>query len=267
MEGASELTGAGEGAAPEKPKKRVQDFFLTGIFALLFFGLLLVWDVVQRVSFYGFGERALHRVDRTLNYLILTFLKVTGAKYKTVNPFVFSNTNSYIVVSNHQSMFDICLIHELFWHLTPRFISKQELGRWIPGISFNLRAGGHPLIDRSSGSKALAEILRLGQRLDRENSAAIIFPEGTRARDGVIKRFKPSGLLALLRKAPNAKVVIVAIDGSWRFQTFNLWPIPSDNEVRVEVVDVLSQSEFETPELVVEQCEAVIYKKLAGWRR
>jgi 1-acyl-sn-glycerol-3-phosphate acyltransferase len=252
---------------PKRPDVGIMDYLQTVLFCLLFFLLLIIWDVVQRVSYYIFGERALHRIDRTLNWLILALLRVTtGSSYRIVNPFVFSNEESYIVVSNHQSMFDISLIHELVWHLNPRFISKRELGKWIPGISFNLRAGGHPLIDRSSPSHALLEIIRVGKRMSRENFATVIFPEGTRARDGVLKRFKSSGLLALLRKAPKAKVVVVAVDGSWLFQTFNLWPIPGKSPVHLEVIEVLDQEEFESPEAVIKRCEKLIGERLCELR-
>jgi len=251
---------------PERPRVGLLDYILTLLFGVLFFVLLVSWDLVQRCSFYVFGEKALHRVARTLNWLILSLLRITGARYQYVNPFVFSSLESFIVVSNHQSMFDICLVHEPFWRLTPRFISKVELGRWIPGISFNLRSGGHPLIDRSSSSQALAEIIRLGRRLHEEHFATVIFPEGTRARDGVLKKFKTSGVNALLRKAPNAKVAVVAIDGSWRFQTYNLWPIPRNSKVQIEVVDVLNQSDFESSEKIIETAEQLIAERLKQWR-
>ena len=251
--------------SPLKPDVGFFDYFLTVVFGVCFFLLLVVWDIVQRIAFYSFGEKALHRVDRTLNSLILRFLGITGANFKTTNPFVFPNTDSYIVVSNHQSMFDICMIHELVWQHTPRFISKKELGKWIPGISFNLRSGGHPLINRSSGAEAVAEINKFSRRLGSENFAAIIFPEGTRARDGVLKKFKPSGFLSLLRNAPNAKVIVVAIDGSWRFQTCNCWPVPRNSAVKIEVVEVLERGEL-PPEEIISKAEGLIDAKLKSWR-
>lgn len=255
-----------EAVAPERPKVELSDYVLTVIFGVLFFVLMVIWDLVQRLSFYLFGERALHRVDRTLNWLILSLLKITGTSYDIKNPYVFPNTDSYIVIANHQSMFDISLLHEFVWQHTPRFISKQELGNWIPGISFNLRAGGHPLIDRSSGSQAIQQIKDLGERLSREHFAAMIFPEGTRARDGIFKKFRPSGLAALLQAAPQAKIILVALDGSWRFQTYRCWPIPKNTKVRAEVLELFSQSEYSSPEEIVAHCETRLRQVLAGWR-
>ncbi len=252
--------------APKRPPVGLIDYVITIAFGVSFFLLLCVWDIVQRISFYCFGESALHRVDRTLNWLILTLLRITGARFESINPFVFPNTDSYILVSNHQSMFDICMLHELVWQHTPRFISKKELGKWIPGISFNLRAGGQPLIDRSSAADALSVIDSFGKRLDTESFSAIIFPEGTRARDGVLKRFKSSGLLTLLKNAPNAKVIVVAIDGSWRFQTYNCWPVPKATNVKMEVIDLIDRSTNLSPEEIISLCENQIGEKLNSWR-
>jgi len=252
--------------APMQPEVGLIDYALTVLFGVSFFILLVIWDLVQRVSFFCVGENALHRVDRTLNWLILCFLKITKASFKTVNPFVFPNTESYILVSNHQSMFDICMLHELVWQHTPRFISKKELGKWIPGISFNLRAGNQPLIDRSNAAEALSVIDSFGKRLDSENFSAIIFPEGTRARDGVLKRFKASGLITLLKNAPNAKVIVVAIDGSWRFQTYNCWPIPKGTDVRIQVLDLIERKQSLSPEEIISLCEKQIAEKLTSWR-
>lgn len=251
---------------PVKPKVGLIDYATTLLFGVLFFALLCVWDLVQRVAFYCFGQAALHRVDRTLNWLILSLLRITGARFESINPFVFPNTESYILVSNHQSMFDICMLHELVWQHTPRFISKKELGRWIPGISFNLRAGGQPLIDRSNAAEALEVINSFGKKLDIESFSAIIFPEGTRARDGVLKRFKSSGLLSLLRNAPNAKVIVVAIDGSWRFQTYNCWPIPKAAVIKMEVLDLIDRSSNISPEEIVSTCYEQIEGRLNFWR-
>ena len=158
------------------------------------------------------------------------------------------------------------MLHELVWQNTPRFISKKELGKWIPGISFNLRAGRQPLIDRSNAADALSVINAFGKRLDTDSFSAIIFPEGTRARDGVLKRFKSSGLLTLLENAPNAKVIVVAIDGSWRFQTYNCWPVPKATNVKMEVLDLIDRSNNISPEEIILNCQKQIDAKLNSWR-
>ena len=45
------------------------------------------------------------------------------------------------------------------WH--PKFISKKELGKGIPSVSYNLKYGGSALIDRKDPKQALPEIKKV----------------------------------------------------------------------------------------------------------
>ena len=67
-----------------------------------------------------------------------------------------------IIVSNHQSMNDI---PPIIWYMRkyhPKFVSKIELGKGIPSVSYNLRHGGSALIDRKDSKQALVAIARFG---------------------------------------------------------------------------------------------------------
>ncbi len=132
-----------------------------------------------------------------------------------------------VFVANHQSMFDI---PGLIWFLRkyyPLFVSKKELAKGIPGISYNLRIGGAALIDRKDGKRAVVEIAKLGQRIHDSKGSAAIFPEGTRSASSKLKPFAGGGLMALLRKAPDALVVPVAIEGTGKFNPKGLFPLTS----------------------------------------
>ena len=76
-----------------------------------------------------------------------------------------------IIVTNHQSMYDI---PPLIWYLRkyhPKFVSKKELGKGIPSVSFNLRHGGSALIDRKDRRQARAELERLGAYIEKRGAA------------------------------------------------------------------------------------------------
>src|SRR3546814_14757295 len=89
-----------------------------------------------------------------------------------------SDWSSDVCSSDLQSMYDIPpLIFFLRKH-HGKFISKIELAKGIPSISFNLRHGGAANIDRKDPKQSIAEILKLANNMKTKNWSAFIFPEG-----------------------------------------------------------------------------------------
>src|SRR5690606_34384531 len=119
-----------------------------------------------------------------------------------------------IFVANHQSMYDI---PPLIWFLRKyhaKFISKIELTKGIPSISFNLKYGGGANIDRKDTKQSIVEIAALGNRMKKNNWSAVIFPEGTRSKTGKMKAFQVGGIATLYKRASNALIVPVAVENS-----------------------------------------------------
>src|SRR5690606_10686074 len=106
-----------------------------------------------------------------------------------------------------------------------KFISKIELTKGIPSISFNLKYGGGANIDRKDSKQAIAEIIKLGKRMHDNNWSAMIFAEGTRAKDGQMKRFHVGGIATLIKYNPNALVVPIAIENSWKVVQYGSYPL------------------------------------------
>ena len=103
-----------------------------------------------------------------------------------------------------------------------KFISKIELTKNIPSISFNLKYGGGANIDRNDKKQSLGEIMKLGQRMKDNNWSTVIFPEGTRSKTGKMKEFQIGGIATILKKAPNALIVPIAIENSWKMVQYGL---------------------------------------------
>ncbi len=114
-----------------------------------------------------------------------------------------------IFASNHESALDIWV---LFMTLPRsfRFIAKAELYR-IPIFGWYLSMGGHIRVDRSNRSQAVASLRRAGATV-RAGTSLVVFPEGTRSRDGRVHPFK-KGPFVVAREA-GVPVVPVAISGS-----------------------------------------------------
>jgi 1-acyl-sn-glycerol-3-phosphate acyltransferase len=145
------------------------------------------------------------------------------------------DTGPLIIVANHQSMHDI---PPIIWYLRayhPKFVSKKELGKGFPSVSFNLRHGGSVLIDRNDRKQALSAIRQLGEYIEETGRSAVIFPEGTRSRDGNPKPFRTIGLKALIKKAPSAQILPISINNSWKMLRFGKFPLGIGNRIHFTV--------------------------------
>ncbi len=206
--------------------RKIINWLITVPYLLLFLGILIVFHpllfIAARVNHQLF-RRTLH----LMNYAILLNLKITaGTKFKIFRANILPPNRPVILVSNHQSMYDIPLLMWEFRSHSPVFIAKRELARWIPSISLALRNMGTAIIDRGDAAQALKAIGDLGERCSSIQNAVCIFPEGTRARNGSLKSFKARGFLTLCEKIPNALIVPITINNAWRVLEHNLLPIP-----------------------------------------
>lgn len=171
--------------------------------------------------------------------------------------FQFRNVNyipknvPIIFVANHQSLYDIIGI---IWHLRrfhAKFVSKKELGRGIPSVSYNLRHGGSVLIDRKDPKQAISAIKELGQYIEKHKRSAVIFPEGTRSKDGTPKKFSENGIKMLCKYAPSAVIVPISINNSWKMVKFGLFPMGLGNRVEFLVHEPITVKDYPFEELMV----------------
>jgi len=124
-----------------------------------------------------------HWCARTWSRLIL---KTTGVTVDVQGLERLVPGRTYVFVANHQSIYDIPI---LFWSLPYqlRIIAKESLGRF-PFLGWHLRRTGHMLVDRKRPDRAA--IFSWASRLTSQGLSLIVFPEGTRSRDGHVARFK-----------------------------------------------------------------------------
>lgn len=236
-------------------------YLLTPLFYLSFGMSLLIFHPLQWIAHRFFGYKAHKVVVDWLNFF-LTYSQLwlfNSITFK--NDFQLPTDRPIIFAANHQSTFDI---PALIWFLRKhhaKFISKIELTKGIPSISINLRVGGGANIDRKDNKQAISELLKLGKRMESNNWSTFIFPEGTRAKDGKLKTFQYGGIATLLKSVPNALIVPVAIENSWKIVRFGSYPLTTGNALKWTVlkpIEPKAQSSNETTELL----EAEIRKAL-----
>ena len=200
-------------------------FPLTVIYYLAFFTTLVVFHAIQWVCHYGFGYTAHKRSVDILNAMLIGCMGLIGTRIRFNNPHKLNKSQPHIIVCNHQSLYEI---PPLIWYLRrlhPKFISKIELGRGIPSVSFNLRHGGSLLIDRDKAKDALIAIEDYANKLSSYKHSTIIFPEGTRSGSATPRRFRLGGLITLFENMPEALVLPLSISHSWKLIKWGNFPI------------------------------------------
>ncbi len=125
----------------------------------------------------------------------------------------------YLVISNHQSLLDI-VVHMKYYNASRlRFIAKKELGRHVPLVSLMLRNAKHCLVDRKgSPAESMKAVDKFANHVKNNNLIPVIFPEGTRSKDGTVRNFHAAGFRRLLNTAP-MPVAVYALDGGWEMSS------------------------------------------------
>ena len=126
-----------------------------------------------------------------------------------------------VVASNHISWFDVfalAAVIEAPYH----FVAKKELQK-IPLFGQALVAAGHIVIDRSNRERAIESLLEAGEKVRHSRGAVVIFPEGTRSRDGKLAPFKKGAFL--LAAESRVAIVPTAVTGSFEIMRPGSWRI------------------------------------------
>ncbi len=237
--------------------KKIIDYILSSIYLVYFFLTALIFHPIQIVCFELFGRKIHQKSVHLLNFFLLNGVRVLGASLNVVKKTNLPTDRPIIFVANHQSMFDII---GMIWYLRkhyPIFVSKQELAKGIPSISYNLVKSGAALINRNDGKQAVVEIARMAKLIEKMNFSACIFPEGTRSKTGTMKPFAVGGVAILMRKAPNALIVPVAIENVNKLNPKGYFPLVSLQKLTWTILPPIDRLN-KTPEEVVEEARKAI---------
>ena len=213
---------------------KILSYPISALFYLVFGALLVVFHPIQWLCLNIGGYLPHKKSVDWLNGALLLSMRILGTSIRVRGQEHLPKNGPVIIVSNHQSLYDIILIIWFLRSLHPKFVSKIELGKGIPSVSFNLRHGGSVLIDRKDPRQALTEIRKLGEYITHHKRAAVIFPEGTRSRTGNLKPFAENGLKMLYKTTKAAKVVPVTVNQAWKIVKWGSFPLGLG--IRLELV-------------------------------
>ena len=228
------------------------------IYYLCFGMCLVVFHPIQWICFNFFGYQAHKKSVDYLNFCLVKCTNLLGTwfQFRYINK--IPKGVPIIFVANHQSMYDII---GMIWYLRKfhtKFVSKKELGSGIPSVSYNLRNGGSVLIDRKDPKQAIPTIKGLSEYIETHKRSAVIFPEGTRSKDGNPKEFAQSGLKILCKYAPSAYVVPISINNSWKMVKFGAFPMGLGNRLEFIIHDPIAVKDFTFEEIMIKTEKAIV---------
>jgi 1-acyl-sn-glycerol-3-phosphate acyltransferase len=152
-------------------------------------------------------------IDRVARAWSRPWLVLTGTRLE-VRGDVADRSQSYIVISNHGSWLDI-MANFIAGRLPIRFLAKQELFK-VPFMGQAMRAIGMVAIDRGRAA-TMHEAINEGVRKVAANGASVmVYPEGTRTRDGAMRSFKRGAFhMAIDNGLPLLPVTIAGSYHAW----------------------------------------------------
>ncbi len=185
--------------------------------------------------------------DRRLR-LLHRFTSFWGSLYTWLNPFwhvtvhhktVIDRTETYVIVSNHQSFVDILAFFRTFVHF--KWVSKAENFK-VPFVGWNMHLNRYIKIDRGS-NRSNAEMMKHAESTLREGSSIFIFPEGTRSLTGVLGKFKRGAFE--LAKRTNRPILPMVIHGSAHALPKGSLVLKGIHRIRIHIIDPISADDVQ----------------------
>jgi 1-acyl-sn-glycerol-3-phosphate acyltransferase len=207
--------------------------FLTVSSLLLFPVAVLIW--VLTVPF-----------DRRLT-LLHRFTCFWASLYTWLNPVwritiegkeKIARDTAYVMVANHQSLLDILVLFRLHVHF--KWVSKIENFR-VPAIGWNMSMNRYIKLRRGD-RQSVEQMMAACERTIAEGSSVMMFPEGTRSEDGMLRPFKP-GAFVLAQRA-RAPLLPIVIDGSSRALPKRGYVLQGRHAIHVRVLDAIPHASF-----------------------
>lgn len=177
--------------------------------------------------------------------------------------------DQFMIISNHQSLFDIPCYMNYLRNKELRFVAKAELGRHIPLVSEMLRTQEHCLISRTASPvTAMKTMENFGKRAVERNQIPVLFPEGTRTKDGNVGKFYSAGFRKLA-ESTGLPIVVCALDGGWKISNIKTIMTNLRNGCyRVKIVKIYQSPRTKEEQVaILEEAPVLIQKQLDDWRK
>ncbi len=247
---------------------------LTNIIAVSTCICLLAGPAILNIIFYPFSKKICVKIS---DYIVKRCAPGIFAILKVYKNFKLSYTREqneklpkqFFVISNHQSLFDIPIYMTFFPEYDVRFVAKDTLARHIPLVSEMLRAHGHCMIPRYGGAgKAMKTIEDFGKRVLEKNQIPILFPEGTRSKDGTLGTFYSAGFRKLI-ETTKLPVVVCALDNGYKINDLkHIFENISRINYKCKVLKVFPCPQTKDEQIkLLEDARNLVQAQLDQWRK
>lgn len=238
--------------------EKIISYPLSVVYYLVFGLLLVIFHPIQWFCFNVLGYQAHKKSVDVLNCGIVNAALLIGTTHKFEGLEKVPSGVPLIIVSNHQSLNDIPPIIWFMRKFHPKFVAKIELGKGIPSVSYNLRHGGSVLIDRKDPRQSMPAMKQMGEYIEKTKRSAVLFPEGTRSKTGVPKKFSENGLKILCKFAPSAYIVPISINNSWKMVRYGFFPLGLGNRLTFTIQEPFAIKNIPFEEVMERTENAVI---------
>lgn len=238
--------------------QKILSYPLSAIYYLMLGCTLIFFHPIQWICLNFFGYQAHKKSVDFLCFFLVANTYVLGTRYRIENIDKLPKNTPIIIAANHQSFYDITTIAWFLRKVHIKFISKIELGKGIPSISYNLKHGGSVLINRKDPKQSLTAVRKIAEYIEEHKRTAVIFPEGTRSTTGKPNPFAESGLKILCKYAPSAYMVPVTINNSWKMLKWGSFPMGLGNKIILTIHDPISIKDKNFTEIFDKTQNAVV---------
>jgi 1-acyl-sn-glycerol-3-phosphate acyltransferase len=199
-------------------------------------GVIATIVAVAVIAVIAVFDKTSPKIERVIRGWSRVWLMTSGTRLEVEGQENIDPNRSYVVVANHLSALDI-MACVLAVPLPIRFLAKKELFR-IPVLAQGMRTVGIIEVDREARGAIHAEVNRQSKELIALGRSLIIYAEGTRPRNGVMKPFKKGAFtMAIATQLP---VLPMSLHGS-----YEAWP-PGRHLVRGGLIRVVLDKALET---------------------
>lgn len=237
-----------------------------------FIGMLILPTLGQLI-FYPFSKRICIKFSDYIEFTLGPRLWRVLHVYKKFNFWIYEDNmdklpEQFIIIANHQSLLDIPCFMNVFPNKSLRFVAKDALGQYVPMVSKMLKTQEHCVIPRKAKPMdAMNLMTAFGERVKERNQIPVIFPEGTRTRDGEVGKFYSAGFRKL-SEASGLPVVVCAIDGGYNLRELkNLFRNLANGCYRVKVMKIYDcPSNKEESIKILDEGRELISQQVHEWR-